>query len=107
MPLIQRRIKQGKPIRVGEKEIIPEALVISWLKRSATIGMEGVWGWGGGWVKIQPAAVIERGPEGERRILIHDETQRLLIGLAAGAVFVFFLATIAERLAAQGGGQPS
>jgi hypothetical protein len=106
MPLIQRRVVQGEPIRVGQKEIVPEALVTSWLKRSATVGMEGVWGWGGGWVKIQPAAVIERGPEGQRRIPIRDETRRLLIGLAAGAVFVFFLAHIAERLATQRGGQP-
>lgn len=106
MPLIQRRIVQGEPIRVGQKEIVPEARVTSWLKRSATVGMEGVWGWGGGWVNIQPTAVIERGPEGERRIPIRDETTRLLIGLAAGAVFVMFLAGIAERLAtSQGGGK--
>ena len=67
--------------------------------------MEGVWGGGGGWVNLQPTAVIERGPEGERRIPIHDETARLLIGLAAGAVFVFFLAEIAARLATPRGGQ--
>ena len=106
MPLIQRRIIQGEPIRVGQKEIVPEARVTGWLKRNVTIGMECAWGWGGGVVRIQPAAVIERGPEGERRIPIHDETKRLLIGLVAGAVFVFFLAYIAERLATQRGGQP-
>ena len=105
MPLIQRRIIHGEPVRVGQKEIVPEVRVTSWLKRSATIGMEGVWGWGGGWVNVQPTAVIERGPEGERRIPIHDETVRLLIGLAAGAVFVFFLIGIAERLATSRGGQ--
>jgi hypothetical protein len=105
MPLIQRRVVQGEPVRVGQKQVVPEALVTSWLKRSATVGMDGVWGWSGGWVKIQPIAVIERELEGERRIPIHDETKRLLMGLAAGAVFVFFLAEIAERLATQRGGQ--
>lgn len=104
MPLIQRRIIQGEPIRVGQKEIVPEALVTSWLKRSATISMDGVRGWGAGWVNVQPTAVIERGPEGERRIPIRDETARLLIGLAAGTVFVLFLAQIAERLATHRGG---
>lgn len=106
MPLIQRRIIQGEPVRVGQKEIVPEARVTWWLKRNATIGMEGAWGWGGGWVNVQPTAVIERGPAGERRIPIHDETVRLLIGLAAGAVFVFFLAQVAARLASQEGDQP-
>jgi uncharacterized spore protein YtfJ len=105
MPLIQRRILQGQPIRVGQKEIIPEARVTSRLARSATVGTEGVWGWGGAWVHIRPTAVIERGPDGERRIPVQDETTRLLVGLAAGAVFVFFLAKIAERLATQQGGQ--
>ena len=103
MPLIQRRVVQGEPIRVGQKEIVPEALVTSGLRRSATVGMDGVWGWSAGWVKIQPTAVIERGLDGERRIPIRDETKRLLIGLAAGAVFVFFLAEMAGRLAAQRG----
>jgi len=105
MPLIQRHVVQGEPIRVGQKEIVPEALVTLWLKRSATVGMDGVWGWRASWVKIQPTAVIERGREGVRRIPIRDETKRLLIGLAAGAVFVFFLAGIAERLATHRGGQ--
>jgi hypothetical protein len=103
MSLIQRRIIQGEAIRVGQKEIVPEVRVTSWLKRSATVGMDGVWGWGGGWVSIQPTAVIERGPEGEKRIPIRDETARLLIGLVAGAVFVMFLAGIAERLATHQG----
>jgi hypothetical protein len=103
MPLIQRRITQGEPIRVGQKEIVPEALVTAWLKRSATIGMDSVRGWGAGWVNIQPTAVIERGPDGERRIPVRDATTRLLIGLAAGAVFVLFLAQIAERLATHRG----
>ena len=106
MPLIQQRIIQSEPIRVGQKEIAPEALVTAWLKRNATIGMDGVRGWGAGWVKVQPTAVIERGPNGERRIPVRDETVRLLIGLAAGAIFVLFLAQIAERLAThQGGGK--
>ncbi len=106
MPSLRRRIILGEPIHVGQKEIIPEARVASWLRRSATVGMEGVWGWSGGWVDIQPTAVIERGPEGERRIPIRDETARLLIGLAAGAVFVFFLTRIAEGLATRRGDQP-
>src|SRR5574340_965904 len=104
MPLIQTRTIQGEPIRVGEREITPEAQVTWWIKRSATIGMQGSGGWGGGIVNIRPTALIERGPLYVRRIPIRDETSRLLMGLAAGAVFVLFLAHIAERLATLQGG---
>ena len=104
MPLIQRRTIQGQPIRVGEREIIPEARVTWWIKRSATIGTAGSSGWGAGLVNITPTALIERGPGTIRRIPIRDETMRLLVGLASGAVFVLFLARMAEGLAASRGG---
>jgi len=48
---------------------------------------------------------VERGPMGTRRIPIRDETTRMLAGLAAGAVFVWFLAEVAVRLAANHGGE--
>jgi hypothetical protein len=40
---------------------------------------------------------------GTRRIPIRDETMRMLAGLAAGAVFVWFLAEVAVRLATNRG----
>jgi len=103
MPLIQRRIVQGEPIRVGQREIIPEAQVTSWLQRRATIGTHSSSGWGLGMVSIRPQALVERGPMGTRRIPIRDETMRMLAGLAAGAVFVWFLAEVAVRLATNRG----
>ena len=105
MPLIQRRIVQGEPIRVGQREVIPEAQVISWLQRRATIGTHRSSGLGAGRVSIRPRALVERGPMGTRRIPIRDETMRMLAGLAAGAVFVWFLAEIAVRLATNRGGR--
>ena len=74
MPLIQRRIVQGEPIRVGQREVMPEAQVTSWLQRRATIGMHRSSGWGVGRVSIRPLALVERGPMGTRRIPIRDET---------------------------------
>jgi hypothetical protein len=103
--LIQRRTIQGVPIRVGQKEIVPEAQVTWWLRRRAVIRMDGVSGWGAGAVSIRPTALVEREPSGAGRIPIHDETTRLLIGLLAGAVFIWFLAEIAVRLAKSRGGQ--
>ncbi len=101
---IHRRIIRGEPIRVGQKQIVPEAQVTWWMRRSATIGMESTLGSGGTIVRIRPRALIERTPAGERRIPIQDRTARLLAGLAAGAVFVLFLAQVAEQLGAHRGG---
>jgi len=103
--LIQRRTIQGDPIRVGQKEIAPEAQVTWWLRRRAVIRMDGASGWGAGVVSIRPTALVEQGPSGAGRIPIRDETARLLIGLLAGAVFIWFLAEIAVRLARSRGGQ--
>jgi hypothetical protein len=105
MSLIHHRITQGEPLRVGQREIVPEARVTWWMRRRATIRLDGASGWGGGRVSLQPTALIERGPGGERRIPIRDETARLLIGVAVGALFVYFLAEIAARLAMTRGGR--
>jgi len=105
MPLIHRRIIRGEPIRVGQKQIMPEAEVSWWVRRRAVIRMDGASGWGAGVVSIRPRALIERGPSGAGRIPIRDETARMLIGLAAGALFIWFLAEIAVRLATVKGGQ--
>jgi len=105
MPVIQRRTIRGEPIRVGQKEVVPEAQVTSWLQRRATIGTHHSSGWGVGRVSIRPLALVERGPMGTRRIPIRDETMRMIAGLAAGAVFVCFLAEIAVRLATNRGGR--
>jgi hypothetical protein len=103
MPLIQRHTIQGEPLRVGEREIIPEAQVTTWINHSATIGAQSISGRGGGVVSIRPTAVIERVSGMTRRVPIRDETSRLLLGLVAGAIFVLFLAQVAERLAAPKG----
>jgi len=103
MPLIQRRTIRGEPIRVGQREVVPEAQVTWWLQRRATVGLHRSSGWGLGRVSIRPQALVERGPMGMRRIPIRDETTRMLLGLAAGAVFVWFLAEVAVRLATNRG----
>lgn len=105
MPFIRRRIVQGSPIRVQHKEVVPEAEVSWWMHRRATIGLKNTSGFGAGVVQIRPRALVERGPGGGGRIPIHDETARMLVGLAAGAVLIWFLAEIAIRLATFKGGE--
>jgi hypothetical protein len=105
MPLVHRRIVQGSPIRVGHKQVVPEADVSWWMRHRATIGLSHASGFGVGVVRIRPVALVERGPGGSGRISIHDETARMLVGLAAGAVLIWFLAEIAIRLATFKGGE--
>ena len=105
MPVMRRRIVQGSLIRVGHKEVVPEAEISWWMHRRATIGSNHASGWGVGFIRIWPRALIERGPGGIGRISIHDETARMLVGLAAGAVLIWFLAEIAIRLATFKGGE--
>ena len=105
MPLMHRRIVQGSPIRVRHKEVVPEAEVSWWMRHRATIGQSHTSGFGVGAVRIRPVALVERGPGGRGRISIHDETARMLVGLAAGAVLIWFLAEIAIRLATFKGGE--
>jgi len=105
MSIIQRRIVRGAPIRVGQREVVPEAQVTWWLRRRATVGMDGASGWGAGVISIRPQALVERAPAGELRIPVRDETLRMLIGVMVGALFVWFLTEIAVRLATGGGGE--
>jgi hypothetical protein len=105
--MIQRRVVRGDPIRVGRKEIVPEAQVTWWMRHHATIGAKSTSGWGMGVVSIRPRAIIEHDPDHAgrgRRVPVRDETARMLMGLAAGALFVWFLAETAVRLATQRGG---
>jgi len=73
---------EGKPITVGEKELVPVARVIS--------VSAGRWG---GFLRIKPVAVLETTPRGERRIPIPDATMRtvaaiLLVGLILPLILV-------------------
>lgn len=105
MPLMHRQIVQGSPIRVRHKEVVPEAEVSWWMRHRATIGQSHASGFGVGVVRIRPVALVERGQGGRGRIPIHDETARMLVGLAAGAMLIWFLAEIAIRLATLRGGE--
>lgn len=105
MPLMHRRIVRGSPIQVRDREVVPEAEVSWWVRHRATIGQRHASGLGVGVVRIRPVALVERGPGGRGRISIRDETTRMLVGLAAGAVLIWFLAEIAIRLATLKGGE--
>lgn len=93
---------RGEPYHVGGRVLIPVARFVTYGRASATIGSDRVGGWGGGFVRVVPVAVVEETAEGERSIAVTDATSaalRRLLG-AAVAVGLFFTAVrwLARRL---------
>ena len=86
---------RGDPYYVGERELIPEARVISFGKARGTIGDGRVSGRGGGFAWIKPLAVIEVTPDGERRIPIQSGTAAAMRGMLTVTIaMMLFLTTI-------------
>jgi uncharacterized spore protein YtfJ len=89
---------QGDPIPVGGREIIPVVEVTAYAKRRALVGDRRLYGQGGGFVRLKPIAIIERGPAGERRIPIRDKTAQILGGLLLTALIVPLILILAVHL---------
>jgi uncharacterized spore protein YtfJ len=89
---------QGDPILVGEREIIPIVQVTAYAHRRALVGDRQLSGQGGGFVRLKPVAIIERGPAGERRIPIRDETVQLLGAFLLTALIVPLILMLAVQL---------
>ena len=85
---------EGQPLRVGDREIVPEAEV--WSFRARQIGLRennassgGVW-----WSWSRPTALIERALDGERRVRIDDVNLQLEIVLLVAAIVLPVILTI-------------
>ena len=89
---------KGEPIVVGEKELTPVARVVSFVRRRGAIKERGIAGSGGGFVIIEPTAVVESSPQGIRRLPVRDETRRALAGMLAAAVIFPIALELAVRL---------
>ena len=86
---------QGEPYYVGGRKLIPVARVISFGKASATIGADRVGGWGVGFTRVTPLAIVEETDEGERRIPLTSTVNIVLPSMFAGAVAItLFFTTI-------------
>jgi hypothetical protein len=83
---------RGEPYTLGERKLTPLVRIASWGKARATIGTKRVTGWGGGFARITPLAILEETDEGEKPIAIRDSTAAALRGmvLAALASTLFF-----------------
>jgi uncharacterized spore protein YtfJ len=81
---------EGRPIRVGERELVPVVRVETDVRLA---------GEGSGFVYMRPVAVLERSEAGQRRIPIQDRTAQLLGGLLLAALIIPALMLLAERIA--------
>lgn len=90
---------EGRPIRVGDRKLVPVVRVETDVRRRALVGTGGLAGEGSGFVHMRPVAILERGEAGERRIPIPDRTAQLLGGLLLAALVIPALMLLAERIA--------
>ena len=77
---------RGDSFHAGGRVLVPEARFMSFGKARGTIRPQGISGWGGGFVRVTPLAVVEETETGARRIKIHDATATVLAGLFLVAV---------------------
>ena len=91
-------VVEGKPIRLGERELVPVVRVTSRVRRRAFVGSDRVSAQGWGFVRMRPVAILERDEAGERRIPIEDKTAQALGGLLLAAFIIPLLLALAVRL---------
>ena len=95
---VRSKIVQGKPIRVGERELVPVVRVTAFGRRKAFLGSNRMEAQGWTTVSLRPIAVIERNDTGERLIRIPDRTTQLMGGLLLAAFVIPLLLAVAARL---------
>ena len=96
------RLVYGKPVRVGDRAVVPVARV----RAGGGYGFgdsaeEGSGGGGGGMVDAQPAGFIDIGPEGSRFEAIPDpdRTAKLIKASAVAVATVLVATALRRRLA--------
>lgn len=98
---MMRKVIEGDPIHVGERHLVPLVQVTGHSRRRAFVGSDHLGGQGCQFVHMRPVAILERDGTDERRVLIRDETARVIGRLLLIALFVPLLAALIVRLAGQ------
>ncbi|HSD83499.1 MAG TPA: hypothetical protein VLG46_06560 [Anaerolineae bacterium] len=96
---LRHQTLQGQSLRVGDREVVPEAEV--WSVQMKQIGLKegGTSGGGVWWSWSRPRALIERGPDGEQRVSITDVNLQLEVALLIAAIVLPVVLTIFTRWA--------
>ncbi len=94
------QIIEGEPIQVAGRTLVPVVRVRHVVRRMAVVGQDRVAGYGWSGTHLKPIAIIERSPEGERRIPIADQAERtrfLSLVIALLAPLITLLTALAVR----------
>ena len=97
----RRETIQGPPLRVGDREFVPEAEVWSFQAKQIGLQKGGASGGGAWWSWSRPTALIERRADGERRVRINDVNLQFEMTLLIAAIALPVLLTIFTRWAAR------
>jgi hypothetical protein len=95
---VKMRLVEGTPVTVGRKRLTPVMRAITWYEREAAVRQNSTSGFGLAAAWLQPVAVLEETPDGQRRIPIHDETGQTMLRLFVVALAVPLLLSLLARL---------
>ena len=109
MSKLKREIVRGAPIRIGAREIVPEAEIWSWQMMNVTLPRrfdaeaasqpERAGGFGARWAWARPTALIERAGDRTCRLRIVDRNRQLEMLFVIAAVLLPIVLNAAARLA--------
>jgi hypothetical protein len=92
---------QGEPYYVDGRTLTPVARVVSYGKAKATIGTDQIGGWGFGFARLIPLAILEKTHDGEKSIPIVDVTAKALQGMFITALAITAILAIIRRAVRQ------
>ncbi len=86
---LKREVVRGEPIALGEREIVPEAVIWSWQYSAATLNQHGPALLRGGLFRwARPTALFDRAADRTYRVPVSDVNHRLEALLLIAAVLL-------------------
>ena len=86
---LKREVVRGEPIKVGDREIVPEAVIWSWRRSDATLAQHGYMSLMGGLFRwARPTALFDRAVDRTYRVAVSDVNHRLEALLLMAAVLL-------------------
>lgn len=96
---LRREVVRGQPIRMGEREIVPEAVIWSWQRKDVTLrSAGGASGLGALWAWAWPTVLLDRAPERTYRVPVIDRNRQLEAWLLVAALLLPILLNAAVTL---------
>ena len=86
---LKREVVRGEPIKVSDREIVPEAVIWSWQRSDATFRQHGQMSLAGGLFRwARPTALFDRAADRTYRVPVSDVNHRLEALLLIAAVLL-------------------